>query len=463
MFDSIKTGMLIGLVAGWVIIGPGYLSFISNTGTINISFCLAIILGFILAVTMLAHEKTSYFFTSWSWYYLSGAVILMLFVRLFVASHMFFMVTSFLLGIYVVYLLYKISILLLAADEPVYLVGSTLLVLSVIYYSSDIFLDIYPQHGDLLSFILSFSSVLFLLLVSKNANSSESTNTEMNVFIEGSTLKRLSLLLICFFMVFLIYTQGTIYFSNAYSLCGNYWAYILPYMLYFFAIILFSLYIRITNPSYLLGYCMSVIGCAVAIGMLAFEGSVFNYISLCLFSFCAAGVDVFTILMVIAFGRQTRQTVYILSGFVLYWFIIESSSHLGLNLSNSPAFYKNNLSAFIIIFILLTFPLLFTKRMSFLIPNENTLNEQIIETAASSCEENENPFMLTAAEKRVYQLICQGLSNADIADSLQISPNTVKFHVRNILQKAGVKNRRELLALTYNMRGKGTVLLSPFI
>ncbi|MDD2621430.1 MAG: hypothetical protein PHC92_12290, partial [Syntrophomonadaceae bacterium] len=79
MFDSIKTGMLIGLVAGWVIIGPGYLSFISNTGTINISFCLAIILGFILAVTMLAHEKTSYSFTSWSWYYLSGAVILMLF------------------------------------------------------------------------------------------------------------------------------------------------------------------------------------------------------------------------------------------------------------------------------------------------------------------------------------------------------------------------------------------------
>lgn len=455
-FASIKTGLLTGLLLGWVISGPGYNSFI-NSGNFNTSFYLAVFLGLLLSVAVLVKNKELRFFNACPWYYPSGAVILILFLRLFINNRIFFLLTSFLLGLCVLYLIHKISMAFLRDDEPVYLLGSSLLVLSLVYLLADIFFDIYPQHRDLLSFTLSFSSILFFSASQSGNNtdldSDEHTNTIMPALADGNVLKHLALLLLCFFAVFLIYTQGTIYFSKSFSLYNNYWVYILSYILYFLAIIGFSLFIRIYRPSYLPGYCMSIIGCAIALGMFAFEGPALSHISLALFSFCAAGVDIFTILMLVALARQARQSFYLLAGFLLYWFIVESSSSLGLKLAKSPAFYQNNLSAFIIIFIMAAFPLLFTRRTSFLmLPPEDGSEEQVIEEPDSAGKETDDMLKLTAAEKRVYQLVCQGLSNADIAASLQISPNTVKFHMRNILQKAGVKNRSELLALVYNQR-----------
>ncbi|MCP5105296.1 MAG: helix-turn-helix transcriptional regulator [bacterium] len=42
-------------------------------------------------------------------------------------------------------------------------------------------------------------------------------------------------------------------------------------------------------------------------------------------------------------------------------------------------------------------------------------------------------------------LVLKGRTNKDIEDSLYISLNTVKTHIYNIYQKAGVKNRLELI------------------
>jgi len=53
---------------------------------------------------------------------------------------------------------------------------------------------------------------------------------------------------------------------------------------------------------------------------------------------------------------------------------------------------------------------------------------------------------LTPAEQRVFKFLCRGYPNEKISQDLFISRNTVKFHVRNILRKAGVQNRYELLA-----------------
>jgi DNA-binding CsgD family transcriptional regulator len=52
---------------------------------------------------------------------------------------------------------------------------------------------------------------------------------------------------------------------------------------------------------------------------------------------------------------------------------------------------------------------------------------------------------LTGSEKRVYELVRQGHTDAEIAGELFISRHTVKFHVRNILRKCDVSNRKELL------------------
>lgn len=56
------------------------------------------------------------------------------------------------------------------------------------------------------------------------------------------------------------------------------------------------------------------------------------------------------------------------------------------------------------------------------------------------------PAGLTDSERRVFALLAGGASDQDIAGELFISRHTVKFHVRNILQKYGAPNRKVLLS-----------------
>jgi DNA-binding NarL/FixJ family response regulator len=54
---------------------------------------------------------------------------------------------------------------------------------------------------------------------------------------------------------------------------------------------------------------------------------------------------------------------------------------------------------------------------------------------------------LTAREREVLDLISQGLSNKLIANRLQISEHTVKFHVSSIFTKLGATSRTEAVSL----------------
>ncbi len=53
---------------------------------------------------------------------------------------------------------------------------------------------------------------------------------------------------------------------------------------------------------------------------------------------------------------------------------------------------------------------------------------------------------LTQREIELLRLVAEGLSNKAIAQALSISENTVKYHLKNILQKLGVQNRAEAVA-----------------
>jgi DNA-binding CsgD family transcriptional regulator/signal transduction histidine kinase len=53
---------------------------------------------------------------------------------------------------------------------------------------------------------------------------------------------------------------------------------------------------------------------------------------------------------------------------------------------------------------------------------------------------------LSAREREVLTLLVEGARNQAIAKSLGISENTVKFHVSNVLRKAGVTSRAELIS-----------------
>ena len=58
-----------------------------------------------------------------------------------------------------------------------------------------------------------------------------------------------------------------------------------------------------------------------------------------------------------------------------------------------------------------------------------------------------NPDALTARQKEVLHLLATGLLNKEIADQLNISERTVKFHVSEILGKLGAGNRTEAAAI----------------
>lgn len=60
-------------------------------------------------------------------------------------------------------------------------------------------------------------------------------------------------------------------------------------------------------------------------------------------------------------------------------------------------------------------------------------------------EKNIGGESLTLREMDVLKCVNKGFSNSEIADKLFISPNTVKFHIRNIYQKLDVRNRVEVI------------------
>ena len=62
-------------------------------------------------------------------------------------------------------------------------------------------------------------------------------------------------------------------------------------------------------------------------------------------------------------------------------------------------------------------------------------------------EKFERHYQLSPRETEVFQLVMEGRSNAEIANTLFISENTVKFHMKNMLKKTQCTNRSELMAL----------------
>jgi len=59
---------------------------------------------------------------------------------------------------------------------------------------------------------------------------------------------------------------------------------------------------------------------------------------------------------------------------------------------------------------------------------------------------------LTTREMEVLRLVARGMNNRDIARELYISENTVKNHVRNMLEKLQLHSRME--AVVYAVREK---------
>jgi len=65
-----------------------------------------------------------------------------------------------------------------------------------------------------------------------------------------------------------------------------------------------------------------------------------------------------------------------------------------------------------------------------------------------------DPFgSLTAREQELLAALAQGKTNAQIAGDLEISLNTVKFHLKNLYSKLSVKNRAQAVACYLKSHG----------
>ena len=79
------------------------------------------------------------------------------------------------------------------------------------------------------------------------------------------------------------------------------------------------------------------------------------------------------------------------------------------------------------------------------------LSQRAIESYMNRAQETASgPYSkLTNREREVMQLTVDGLTNAEIAEKLSISPRTAETHRANLMRKLDVRTQTELLRLAY--------------
>lgn len=81
---------------------------------------------------------------------------------------------------------------------------------------------------------------------------------------------------------------------------------------------------------------------------------------------------------------------------------------------------------------------------------KSPLSSEIGGYLISALKEKDSIYELTKKEKQVLAEMASGLSNDEIAAKLVVSPNTVKFHVSNILHKLNTSSRVKAVTIALN-------------
>jgi DNA-binding NarL/FixJ family response regulator len=91
-------------------------------------------------------------------------------------------------------------------------------------------------------------------------------------------------------------------------------------------------------------------------------------------------------------------------------------------------------------------------------PGAGGIPDPAVKTAAGGrCTTDLLARVLTDREREVLTMVARGLSNAEIAEELTISPATAKTHVAHLLTKLDARDRIQLVIMAYQS-GLGTTL-----
>lgn len=74
---------------------------------------------------------------------------------------------------------------------------------------------------------------------------------------------------------------------------------------------------------------------------------------------------------------------------------------------------------------------------------EPSIARRVVKVYVDNSSESDKSGSLTQRETEVLRLLVQGLSNQGIADALNISPETVKTHMRKVMEKLSVSDRTQ--------------------
>jgi DNA-binding NarL/FixJ family response regulator len=72
-----------------------------------------------------------------------------------------------------------------------------------------------------------------------------------------------------------------------------------------------------------------------------------------------------------------------------------------------------------------------------------TVTKRVLDRLRKPPEEDERLARLTAQERRILELIAEGLTNRQIADTIHLAEKTVKNYVSNLLAKLGMERRTQ--------------------
>ncbi len=89
------------------------------------------------------------------------------------------------------------------------------------------------------------------------------------------------------------------------------------------------------------------------------------------------------------------------------------------------------------------------------------LETQSVDDVFQSLPMELRDIALSAAERRVFDLILSGLSEKEVAYRLEISPHTVHAHVKKIYEVLEVRSRAELLARFIRLPNGNAVRPTP--